>query len=650
MTRKFIFKLFFSALSGIFATALSAQSIVSVMLEESANQPDVLIHSHNDYLREAPFYQAHAQRVASVEADIYCVPPSDSLLVAHTRAELRGAPTLNDSYIEPIVNLYRQNGGRAWKNSDRTLQWMIDLKTPAVPTLDRLVEALRRYPEVFDPEVNPQAVRVVITGNVPEPGDFDRYPAFVSFDGLLREYTPAQLSRIALISLNLADYTRWNGKGRMVAGDHRKVAEAIEKAHALGKPIRFWGTPDGVTAWNTFHNMGVDYINTDRPEACAAFFRELHKKTFRIADGEEVDDDVARAGFRNKDLQLSERIGIYRPARRNDGAKKKVKNVILLIGDGMGMAQICAADIVNNGLTLLQMKYIGLLNTEAEDALTTDSAAGGSALATGKKHRNRHISVGAEGEILPSLTDVFHENGYACGVVTLGNIADATPAAFYGHAADRDHVKEILSFLPDGKLDLLNGSGGEALAPFFGDGDPAGELKKTYTLLPSIEDIHRTKGKVICIDERMDRATTEETLSLLADATRQAVRKLSAESAKGFFLMVEGARIDHAGHANSLPGSILETLGFDLAVAEALKFADGNGETLVIVTADHETGGLTLVDGNRDSESLTVQYMSNDHTPLYVPLFAYGPAANEFCGAYQNTALFHKIKNAVRIK
>jgi alkaline phosphatase len=239
---------------------------------------DVLIHSHNDYLRDMPLYEAYAQHVASIEADIYYMEPANDFLVAHTPLELHSAPTLDESYILPLVNLYRQNGGRAWKDSDGILQWMIDLKTPTDPTLDRLVVALQRYPEVFDPEVNPQAVRVVITGNVPAPGDFDKYPAFVFFDGSLRDYTPEQMERVALISLNLANYTRWDGKGSMATEDRRKVADAIGKAHALGKPIRFWGTPDGATAWNAFHDMDVDYINTDQPEACTTFFRDLRNK------------------------------------------------------------------------------------------------------------------------------------------------------------------------------------------------------------------------------------------------------------------------------------------------------------------------------------------------------------------------------------
>ncbi len=625
---------------------------------------EVLIHSHNDYRQVAPFYQAYAQKVASIEADIYATDKPGELLVAHDYDELPVAPTLDESYLQPLVKLFQQNKGRLWKNSDTKLILLIDLKTPVNPTLGILVDKLKQYPEVFDPTVNPYAVRVVISGNRPDPDQFGQYPSVISFDGNKTTYTPSQLENIAMISLNFRDYSQWNGKGSIVKDEYDKVVKAIADVHALGKPIRFWGTPDGITAWNTFHNLGIDYINTDRPEACKAFFRNFEKKTYQIAAVQDaIPDDIARAerldkttanfqGFRNKELQLTKGIDTYLPRYRNDGANTRIKNVILLIGDGMGLAQVCAANTVNKGLTMLNIKYIGLQQTQAEDAYTTDSAAAGSGLATGRKNSNRHIAMSTTGEVYPSLTDIFYQNGYACGVLTLGNVADATPSAFYGHSTERDNSDEITRWLLDGKLTLLCGSGMEVFINRKDGIDLVSDLKSkaNYTIQTSIQDINQSKGKVICIDERMGRSARQETLSLLADATRQTIQKLSSESKKGFFLMVEGAKIDYAGHANSLPGSILETLSFDMAVAEALRFADDNGETLVIVTGDHETGGLSLVDGNQTSGQMTVQYTTDDHTPIMLPVYVYGPKAGKFAGVYQNTDIYHKIKEVAGIK
>ena len=236
-----------------------------------------LIHSHNDYRQSLPFYQAYAQRLSSIEADIYTTEKEGELLVAHDREELETAPTLDESYIEPIVSLYKLNNGRAWRGSDKYFVLLIDLKTPVNPTLDRLIKKLQKYPEVFDPAVNPYAVRVVISGNRPNEDTFNDFPSTISFDGSQTDYTPRQLERIFMISLNFRNYSRWNGEGNINEDELKKVKEAIAAAHALGKPIRFWGSPDTPNAWQIFHQLGIDYINTDQPEACAAFFRKLEK-------------------------------------------------------------------------------------------------------------------------------------------------------------------------------------------------------------------------------------------------------------------------------------------------------------------------------------------------------------------------------------
>lgn len=617
---------------------------------------NVRIHSHNDYRQRVPFYQAYAQQLASIEADIFATDKDGELLVAHDRHELPEAPTIDEAYINPLVNLYKQNKGRAWKDSDQLLILLVDLKTPVDPTLARLIKKLQQYPHVFDPTVNPHAVRVVISGNRPDPDMFKSYPPVISFDGSKTDYTAVQLERISMISLNLRDYTQWNGKGMMISDEFEKVKAAIHAVHALDKPIRFWGTPDGVTAWNTFYHIGVDYINTDQPEACAAFFRDFHKKTYQINALHDQIEDVAKArrldkstadfeGFQSNKLQLTRGIETYQPTYQHDGVDKPVKNVIFMIGDGMGLAQICVADAINEGLSMLKLRHIGLQQTQAEDSYTTDSAAAGSALATGEKHRNRHISSKPSGEPCASLTDVFYDSGYACGVVTLGNVADATPAAFYGHSTERDNSDEITDWLLEGKLTLLAGSGSCVFTNRKDGKDLLKELqsKANYMIRTTVNDINKQKGKVICIDERMEKAATEETIDLLAKTTNEALQKLTDENEKGFFLMVEGAKVDYAGHANSLPGSILETLSFDLAVAEVLKFADRNGETLVVVTGDHETGGLSLVDGNLKFRSIVAQYMTDDHTPIMLPVFTYGPRANGFTGVYQNTDIFHQI-------
>ena len=146
-----------------------------------AAQPPVLIHSHNDYARRVPFYQAYAQQVASIEADVFL--HDGKLLVGHDVEDLSSDMTFEALYVEPVVTLFKRNGGRAWKDSDRRLQLMVELKSATEPTLRAVAELLGRWPEVFDPAVNPEAVRITVTGRVPEPADFGNYPAYIRFDG-----------------------------------------------------------------------------------------------------------------------------------------------------------------------------------------------------------------------------------------------------------------------------------------------------------------------------------------------------------------------------------------------------------------------------------------------------------------------------------
>lgn len=624
----------------------------------AAAQSPVLIHSHNDYAQRVPFYQAYAQQVSSIEADVFL--HDGQLLVGHDVEDLRADMTFEALYVEPIVTLFARNGGRAFRDSDQTLQLMVELKSETDPTLRAVAALLGRWPEVFDPEVNPAAVRVAVTGRVPAPETFDRYPRFLGFDGAWdADYTPEQLERIALISTNFRDFSQWNGKGTIIPAEKERLEQVIDRAHEQGKPVRFWNAPEGTTVYYTFYDMGIDYINTDNPEVCAAFFADFGNKNFRIGERRAASSGVTGTkrldrttrdfrGFQNDKLQLSEGIDTYRPTHRNDGGKGRIRNVIFLIGDGMGLSQITAAAYANCGLTLMNFNYIGLQRNNALGAFTTDSAAGGSALATGERHANRHISMTEEGEAVPSLSDWFRGKGLPVGVVTLGNAVDATPTAFYGHSVERDNADELTRCLLDTPVDLLCGSGIRQFTER-GDGiDLIGELSKNYRFVRSIDEINAAEGRVVCIDERMDEAAEESNLGLLAEATRAAIDKLQERGDKGFFLMVEGAKIDYAGHSRCLPGSVIEMLSFDLAVAEALKFADENGQTLVVVTADHETGGLVLLDGDEQSGRIMGVYTTDDHTPAMLPVFAYGPGADRFCGTYLNTEIARRIRELTR--
>lgn len=626
---------------------------LSIAMPSFVAQAQIVANSHNDYLQCVPFYQAYSQGVYSIEVDLFY--KDGALLVGHSKEELNSDFTFENIYVQPLVDIYARNGNKAYRDSDKALQLLIELKTATEPTLSAVVSVLERYPHIFNPAVNPNAVVISITGNVPKPGEFSKYPNFINFDGEWDiDYTDQELKRISLISANFREFSNWNGKGTIIPSELEQLERVIDKAHSLGKPIRFWGAPEGTTVYYTLYNMGIDYINTDHPERYAEFFNNFANKQFKMGLRQHVDRGVSMAsrldrttrnfeGFDNQKQQLSSKRECYTPTFESDGGREDIKNVILLIGDGMGLSQIAAAAYVNGGLTMLSLRHLGLLFTNALNAFTTDSAGAGSALATGVETANRHIAMSQTGEPHPSLSDHFRNKGAAVGVVTLGNVADATPASFYGHSTERDNADELIEYLFNGDLDLLCGSGIENFTNFKNGQNIVPKLSKQYNFVRSVDDINRKKGDVICIDERMNKAAEESNLNLLADATRASIAKLEEQDKNGFFLMVEGAKIDYGSHARSLPATIIEMISFDLAVAEALKFADQNKNTLVVITADHDTGGLVLLDGDLQKGYVMGQFATDDHTPSPVPLFSYGPFADKFTGVYRNTEVAKRV-------
>ena len=640
---------------------LSISLTFLVTLAAYAQQLPIIYHSHNDYNRTVPFWEAYSQHCASIEADVFL--QDGEILVAHNRKDVTAERSLRKMYIEPIVKTFRENGGRMWKGSDDRLQLVVDLKTGE--SLPGVIALAEEYPDVFTTE---NGVKIVITGDEPAPEDFGKWPSWLWFDGDFKDgklnYTPEQLKRIAMISTDFRKFARnWNGKGRMINSELEAVTKAIETAHEAGKPIRFWDAPEGTTAYFTLHKLGVDFFNTDYPAQCTLFFSNWTNKNFRIGrhavqagvTGTKRLDKATRdfQGFQNEKMQLSKGIEVYSPTYRNDASNKKIKNVIFLIGDGMGLGQILSGAYANGrDLSMLRMKMMGLQFYNPNDDFIGDSASGGSALATGELSWTRHIAANEDGSVeYPNLCDYFHAQGKATGVVTLGDLADATPSVFYAHTAERDSIDKVTRYLATNKsLDLLAGSGTDYFEDPREDGfDLLTAVKANgFNYTHDALSTNSIPGRVICADQRMREYAREETLGFLADITRESIAKMQSMSRKGFFLMVEGAKIDYAGHSDCLPASIIETLSFDLAVAEALKFADSNGETLVVVTADHETGGLTILDGDLATGHVLAVYNSDDHTPSALPVFAYGPGSQHFTGTYMNIEIPRTIKRLVK--
>ncbi|WP_405380775.1 alkaline phosphatase [Maribacter sp. LLG6340-A2] len=562
------------------------------------------VHSHNDYKQPLPFYGAFAAGVHSLEVDIFLV--DNTLMVAHEVNEVTPLATLERLYLQPLVEMEERG-----QLANRTLQVLIDIKTDAVPTLNALVESLQEYPVITDHE----NITLVVSGNRPPLAKYVDYPKYIFFD--YQNTAPVQdagiLDKIAMVSLSFRQFSEWNGKGRLTAEDYSKVSGVIAKAHELNKPFRFWATPDSKTAWKAFTDLGVDLINTDMPYECVSYVSTLSNRV--------VENTV-----------FSE---VYRPTYATDASNTPPKNVILLIGDGNGLTQISSATLANGGaLTLTQLKSIGFLTTQSADDFTTDSAAAGTAIATGQRTNNRAIGTDKEGNPIPNLTEILSKKGFSTGVISTDGITGATPSSFYAHRTDRGMEEGIAQDLLESKLQMFiahKSSDVRALdkAGFHMEQDLDALANSSYTKVGAWLDYSEDTPLPVHVEK-------------LATSTKNGIAFLQQQNAP-FFLMAEGAKIDSYGHVNNIEGVIAESISFDKAITEALKFADTNKNTLVIITADHETGGLTIPQGNMDRHEVEADFTTHDHTATMVPIFAYGPMSQEFQGVYPNNEVFHKI-------
>lgn len=331
----------------------------------------------------------------------------------------------------------------------------------------------------------------------------------------------------------------------------------------------------------------------------------------------------------------------------------KVKNVILLIGDGMGLAQIYAAMTANKGkLNIESCTNIGLIKTYASDAYITDSAAGATAFASGTKTYNGAIGVDAQGNPVKTILEIAEENGLATGLVATSSITHATPACFIAHQKSRKLEEEIAADFLNTDIDVFIGGGKQFFEHSTGDKNLLLDLKaKGYQVLDNMKDISAvTKGKLAGFTAEVQNPKMSEGRGdMLLQSTKTALNILN-QNPKGFFLMVEGSQIDWGGHDNNPQYVIDEALDFDKVIGEVLEFAAKDGETLVVITADHETGGLTLLDGSISEGKVESAFSTGGHSAVMVPVYSFGIQADKFGGIYENTAIFDKLMNILGFK
>ena len=346
----------------------------------------------------------------------------------------------------------------------------------------------------------------------------------------------------------------------------------------------------------------------------------------------------------------------------------QVRNVILFIGDGMGLGPIALARTTAVGLDgklyMERMPVTGFVRTHSADALVTDSAAAATALATGMKTNNGMVSVGPEGEKYPTILEAAQSKGMLTGLVATSSVTHATPACFGAHNQSRNNQPEIAEGLLANKINLIFGGGREYFLP-----ETKAESKRKdeknlilhaenlgYSYLQSAEQLAAVRGPYVLGLFQTGALTTEPPEPSLAELTQKALEILSQKEKglfkkdKGFFLMVEGSQIDWACHSNDSDATIRQLLLFDLAVKAGVDFAASNLQTLVIVTADHDTGGLVINAAETPSGDMSLSWSTTGHTALPVPLFAFGPGAELFGGTCDNTDIAKKIAKVLGIK
>lgn len=326
------------------------------------------------------------------------------------------------------------------------------------------------------------------------------------------------------------------------------------------------------------------------------------------------------------------------------------KNIILLIGDGMGLQQMHAAYVLNGGsLAIERTSHVGLQKTHSANKYITDSAASGTAMACGKKTKNGMLGVDSTLNELESILKVAERNAMSTGLVSTSGITHATPASFIANQESRNSYEAIAADFLETDIDVFIGGGLDHFTQREDGRDLTNELvEKGYTVTTTLEEaMEHTSGKLAAFtapghNPNMLKGREE----MLPRATDKALELLS-QNEKGFFIMIESSQIDWGGHDNDQDYVTTETLDFDAAVKIALDFADENGETLVVVTADHETGGMVVLNGDYENRTVETEFTSGGHTGIMIPVYAYGPGAEMFTGIYDNTDFKSKFMSVL---
>lgn len=328
-------------------------------------------------------------------------------------------------------------------------------------------------------------------------------------------------------------------------------------------------------------------------------------------------------------------------------------NVVFMVGDGMGLTQLTAGMYASgNRIALERMRAVGLHKSHSADNLVTDSAAGATAFSCGAKTYNGAIGVLPDKSACPTLLEYAASIGMPTGIVVTSTIVHATPAAFYAHEDSRQSYENIAVQLAGADVDFFVG-GGQRYFDQRGldQRDLVAEMRSGGRVVDSYFDARFDEvdpapespyGYFSAADDPLPAAQGR---AYLRPASTTALDYLEARdtAGAGFFLLIEGSQIDWGGHANNGDYIVSEVQDFSRTIDAVLDWAAERGNTLVVVTADHETGGFAINNGSTQDE-LDYAFTSDYHTATMIPVFAEGPGAGAFAGIYDNTAIYDKLR------
>lgn len=352
--------------------------------------------------------------------------------------------------------------------------------------------------------------------------------------------------------------------------------------------------------------------------------------------------------------------------------ERKAKNIILLIGDGMSASQVSSYRLLKGGpnarLAVDKFPISGIVLTHSEDAIVTDSASSATAYSTGIKTNNTFLGLDKDKNILENLTEKIHGYGFVSSLIATSEVTHATPAAFAAHIDLRWKTDEISAQMMDSNVVTILGGGRH----FFLTEEMGGKREDGRDLLQEVENSHvllthkdqlndfdqTTSGKVVGLfaDEHLrdlekpENHSTEPSLSEMLNFAIKRSETFMDNGCKGSFIMVEGSQVDWAGHSNDINYLKREMQDLEEAVELAVDYANKNQDTLVIVTADHETGGLLIepasaadYTGNEVKFSFNTAIGRGSHTGVPVPVYAYGPGSENFTGTLDNTDVYRAM-------